>query len=749
MLNYQTLLTPNTPEGFELIQETMAIAEIFTNENIALDKDALFLIAFIVKVKDAKSTPYRKPKEFKLSKIIEAVKNNDIGIGKMIIPEFIYTDEDELSGKAIEQRDHRYDMVQEALSHGENLYFRHHGDNLIQNLALKYSMKRERVQELINDFYRFGRRKNALLSQRGRARTRPSREYKKLGRRREEYDEGYIGTNVSPDAITNMAVTARKWLLGEFGSSYQHTYEEYLKEHHDVDVLIDPRGIGSTIELRDSNSAITFDQFYRWLPEALGMTRAKVNKKRRNSKNYESNFEAHDGSSAENCFGSAHIYQMDSTEMDLELVFSLDRSKVIGVVTLYVIRDVYAGAIVGLHIGVGKASFKEARMAIFNAFRNKQAMAKEYGVELAEDDWVEGGKCAVLLVDNEELANNISEGVPASANFEVRFSRTYRGDDKGLIESAFHIFHSMFKRFKIKGFKHKNLLGRNRNKAKKEASLTINEAMKILIIYTVYHNKYLENPRIPIEASARQDGVSKICREVWNWGLENRFFIPEEISDKELYLQLLETVKIKPDRGVFKIPETGLHYTIRGHIPNKELLDKVANSRLKKPFKCRYLRQLTNFIFVEVNNQFYTAQLIDIEREYKDMSFAECIDITKIHTKKSRKTALENQKHKLGAAYDIGKVASDASEKTALAIAESDQLRVPRNDEDAKAIELQLAEIQERDRIKRIAEGDEYDVDPALIEGEIEPVEEETSEENDSNTYESTMANILGGLNHE
>jgi hypothetical protein len=517
-------------------------------------------------------------------------------------------------------------------------------------------------------------------------------------------------------------------------------------------MLIDPRGIGSTIEVRDPNSTITFDQFYRWLPEALGMTRAKVNKKRRNNKNYESNLEAHDGSSAEYCFGSAHVYQMDSTEMDMELVFSLDRSKVIGVVTLYVIRDVYSGSIVGLHIGVGKASFKEARMAIFNAFRNKQVFAKEYGVELSEEDWIEGGKCAVLLVDNEELANNISEGVPASANFEVRFGRTYRGDDKGLIESAFHIFHSMYKRFRIKGFKYKNLLGSNRNKPKKEAALTINETMKILIIYSVYHNKYLENPRIPIEAAAREDGVNKICREVWNWGLEKRFFIPEEISDKELYLQLLETVKIKPDRGVFKIPETGLRYTIRGHIPDKELLDKVANRRLQRPFKCRYLRQLTNFIFIEVNNQFYTAQLLDIDREYKNMSFAECIGIKEVHKKNSRTISRENQKYKLGAAYDIAKVASDASEATALAIAESEQPRVARNDEDAKAIELKLAEIQERDRIKRIAEDDDYDVEPALIEGEFEPVEEdtsETSEENDSNTYESTMANILGGLNHE
>lgn len=214
----------------------------------------------------------------------------------------------------------------------------------------------------------------------------------------------------------------------------------------------------------------------------------------------------------------------------------------------------------------------------------------------------------------------------------------------------------------------------------------------------------------------------------------------------------METIKIKPDRGVFKIPETGLHYTIRGHIPDKELLDKVANRRLQKPFKCRYLRQLTNFIFIEVNNQFYTAQLLDIDREYKNMSFAECIGIKEVHKKNSRKISRENQKYRLGAAYDISKVASDASEATALAIAESEQPRVARNDEDAKAIELKLAEIQERDRIKRIAEQDGHDVEPALIEGECEPIEEDTSEsseDNDDDTYESTIALLLGELNND
>lgn len=751
MLNYQTLLTPNTPLGLSLIPEVMAIAEIYPKE----EDDAVFLVAYFVKVKGAKSTPYRKPTKFNLREILKAIKNNDIGIAKMLFPEFMLQDDECLSDKAIEQRDHRYCMLEEALGHGRNLYFRRHGDKIIQTLAEKYSMKRDKVQELINDYYRFGRRKNALISQRGRSRTKPSRDYKKLGRRRDNFDDGDIGTNVSSDAKAKMATIGRKLLLGEFNSTYGYAYNQYLTKYHDVDLLIDPRGIGTTIEIKEPNSAISFDQFYRGMPEALGFTRARLNKKRSNLKKYEANVEAHDGSAAAYAYGPGHIYQMDSTEMDLELVFSLDRSKLIGVVTLYVIRDVSSGSIVGLHIGVGKASFKEARMAIFNAFRNKKKFAAEYGVELTEDDWIEGGKCAVLLVDNEELANNISDAIPASANFEIRFSRTYRGDDKGLIESAFHIFHSLFKRHKMKGFKHKNILGRNRNKAKKEAILTINDAMKILIIYTVYHNTHLENPRIPIEAQARRDGVNKICREIWLWGLENRFFIPEEISDKELYVQLLENIKLKPDRGVFKIPETGLLYTIRGYIPNKELLDKASKNHLNKTFNCRYLRQLTNFVFIEINNQYHLAKLHSNDREYEDMSFAECVEIKAIQKSNSKKLALENKKYALGTAYDINTVIDNAEKLTASAIKESGQPRIPKNCLVAKDIESQMAESHESERIINIANSEDTGIDILLIENtekeKIEPIKHESDDEDETtpSTYESTMLNMIRDLNND
>lgn len=743
MLNYQTLLMPNDTSGSLLIDEVMAIAEIFPKD------DAIFLVAYVVKTKKAKSTPYRKPIEFSLSAICDAINNFSIGTAMITLPGFMMQSDDQYNEAALAQREHRFAMVAEALEYKRDLYYRHHGDKLIQKLADKYKIKRDKVQELLNDYYRAGRKKNGLMSHRGRSRTKPSREYQKLGRNRVDFDDGDIGKNVFPEDLKHMKTIGRAMLLGEFSHSYKYAYDQFLTQYHSGKVHIDPRGIGTEIEIENPNTIISFDQFYRNMPNALEMTRAKINKKRHNKKNYDSNFEAHIGTGSEETFGPGHIYQMDSTELDLELVCSLDRSLVLGIVTLYVIRDVYTFAIVGVHIGVGKASYKEARLAIFNTFRNKKLFANEYGIDLHDNDWIESGSCQVLLIDNEEIANNISEGVAASLGIEARFSRTYRGDDKGLIESAFHIYHSLLKRTKVPGFKYKGLLGRNRFKPKREASLTVFESMKLIIIYAVYHNKSIENKRISLEAKAIEDEVLGIPRDVWVWGVENRFYAPCEMSEKELYLKLLETVKIIPKRGVFTHHVTRLKYTIQHAIQNKELLDKSPNSRLKKPFVCRYLRQTTNYILVEIGGQFHVAKLHSHDRGFKNLSFSEVPIIKKKLAAKSRKRENEEKKALLGVQYDIRAIADNAKEKTKKAIEQSVDGRKPVNSAIAKELEAEMADVREVERINSYVA---YDVEykdshdePQAIE-EIGDVGKTSAKEN---TYENSMNSILQGLQNE
>lgn len=748
MLNYGKILTPITPMGFSIIEETMAIAEFFHNEENS-NKSSIFLVAYFVRTQKAKSTPYIKPKEFKLNQIVDAVKNFDISVADIALPEFMLVDDSILGEKAIEQRDHRYQMVTEALTYEADLYYRHHGDGIISSLAKKYKMKREKVQELINEFYRGKREKNSLLSHRGRSRTKPSRAYKKLGRRRVNADEDDIGRNVSEDDLEKMATIGKILLLGEFHHPYIYAYHEFLKRYYGGKEYISPDGIKSWIEV-DKNDCPSLDQFYRHMPEALGLSRSKLNQKRKNRKHFESNEAPIAGTYADYCFGPGHVYQMDSTPMDLELVFDLDRSRLIGIATLYVIRDVYSMAIVGLHIGMGEASYKEARIALFNAIRNKKKFAAEYGIDLLDDDWLPEGKPAVLLVDNEEFQNNISEGVASWSSIEVRFARAYRGNDKGLAESSFHMIHSFFKRAKFPGYKYKNLMGRNRLKPKREAALTIYETMRSLIAFTVDHNSHKQNPLIALEAEARRQKVPEIPDRVWNWGLENRFYIPEEVSEKQLYIQLLETIWIKPQQGVFTMPVTGLDYTIRGNQFDKSILNKAINLRSKKPFACKYMRQLTNFIFIEINGIFYPAELIATHRAYKNLSYDECTLIKAAHQKDSKRIETDNLKFSLGLNQTTQNTIGEATSLTKGDIKKSGEPRSLEVDQEAKDIEGQILDQKERDRLLGY-----FPSDTGSQEGDESNTPEQTTNDDsvteDSNKtgYQTSMISILKGLNND
>jgi hypothetical protein len=751
MLNYGKILTPITLKGFSIIKETMAIAEFFPDENNP-NESVIFLVAYFVRIQKVKSTPYRKPKEFKLNQIVDAVKSFDISVADIALPSFMLVDDSVLGEKAIEQREHRYQMVTEALTYGAGLYYRHHGDGIIASLANKYKMKREKVQELINEFYRGKREKNSLLSYRGRSRTKPSRAYKKLGRKRVNADEGDIGKNISDDDIENMGIIGRKLLLGEFHQPFEFAYNEFLKKHHGGKEYISQDGVNSWIEV-DTNTCISLDQFYRHMPEALEISRSKFNQKRKNRKHFEANEAPIEGTYADYCFGPGHVYQMDSTPMDLELVFNLDRSRLIGIATLYVIRDVYTMAIAGLHIGMGEASYKEARIALFNTIRNKKKFAAEYGMDLLDDDFIPEGKPAILLVDNEEFQNNISEGVASWSSIEVRFARAYRGDDKGLVESSFQMIHSFFKRAKFPGFKYKNLMGRNRLKPKREAAVTIYEAMRSLIAFAVDHNSHKQNPLIALEAEARRQKVPEIPDRVWEWGLENRFYIPEPVSEKQLYIQLLETVWITPIKGVFSMPVTGLNYTIRGNPIDKSILNKAVNSRSKKSFACKYLRQLTNFIFIEVNGIFYPAELIATHRAYKNLSYDECTLIKEAHQKDSKRIEKDNLKYALGLNQVTQSMIDEATSLTKKDIKESGKPRNLEVDQEAKAIEGQILDQKERDRLLGYfpsnSDNDTQEGDEGIPHEHIITDDDSVTEDSNKTGYQTSMISILKGLNND
>ena len=623
MLSYTTLLSPNPLDDAPLFNEMMVVAAVFPEEH------DIWLLPYITQGENKTKSPDRKPISFDLDEIEEAIKNGDLTTDQLqlepykdVPEEFLFNKKRELIPSAVE-RNRRYEIVKAALADENKLFYPSHGCGVVAAIAKEFGVTRHNVQRYLNEYFRGGRHVNSLIPKTGRHSSSPKPGAKKIGAPRNTYAKGVVGKNVDSKDLENIRAIAFKYYLNKKQKSLKACHGLLNDEHYCVvKGKVYPDGSKTDPQYLPPNEQISLNQFYYWLPIAIGMSRNEIKAKRRQSATHKSNFAGRTGDVAYFAHGPGHIFQMDSTEMDIEIVSPYDRRVTLKKVTLYVVRDVYTRAIVGIHIASGKASWYEARLALLNTFRDKVTVAKEWGVNIDENDWIESGIPQMILVDNEEFANKISTSVGRDLGLTVLFGRAYSGDDKGLVESSFHMFHSMMKNEELAGFQYTGLIGRNRQLPMKTAALTPKEIMQILIIYAIYHNRCVWKEDYPLEQAAALDGVKDVCRDYWLWGLKNRNYYLTSKPLRTLYLSMLEVGELTVHKTHLLLKGTSLKYKC-DDVRVKHLQDKIEGRGTKPPLTCRYIRSTVNVILIELDNKLVVGELHSSQQRFKGLTHAE------------------------------------------------------------------------------------------------------------------------------
>ncbi|MDF3123494.1 hypothetical protein [Rheinheimera sp. 1928-s] len=623
MLNYDTLLSPNPLVESALVDETMVVVAVFP------ERDSIWLLPYITVGENKTKSPDRKPLEFELSCIESAIQNGDLVTEQLQlaayqdVPEEYLLDRDGNKIPSAVERDRRYEIVKKALSYEDELFYPLHGKGVIAKVAKEFKVTRHNVQRYLNEYFRGGRHINSLIPKTGRHSTAPGQDAKKIGAARSTEILGIVGKNVGPTDLKNICTIAKKHYVNKKGKSLQWCFKALLDEHYALikgKILQDGSRI-KTVHVPE-NEQISFGQFYYWLPIVLGMSRNEIKAKRRQYATHKSNFAGRTGEVAYNSLGPGQAFQLDSTELDIVIVSPYDRRVSLKKVTLYVVRDVYTRAIVGIHVASGKASWYEARLALLNAFRDKVLVAKECGLTIEASDWIESGVPQVLLVDNEEFANKISASVGRDLGLIVQFSRAYSGDDKGLVESSFHMLHAMMRNEELAGFQYKGLLGRNRQLPRTTAALTPRDLQQILIIFAIYHNRCVWKDDYPLEQAAAFDGVKEVCRDYWIWGIKNRPYYLTQKPLRTLYLSLLEVGELTLHKTHLMLKGTHIKYRC-DDVRVARLQDK-AEGRAKKPsLRCRYIRSTVDKILIELDGKLVIGELHSCQQQFQGLSHAE------------------------------------------------------------------------------------------------------------------------------
>lgn len=168
MLNWDTLLSPNSECDRPIIFETTVVASIFPY------RDRVWLLPYLTSGENKTQFPDRKPLEYCLSDILSSIKNEEVETNLLQlesykdVPEEYLLDAKGAKLPSTLERDRRYKIVSAALLDEDELFYAVHGAGVVAKVAQQFNVTRRSVQRYLNEYFRGGRHINSLIPKTGR-----------------------------------------------------------------------------------------------------------------------------------------------------------------------------------------------------------------------------------------------------------------------------------------------------------------------------------------------------------------------------------------------------------------------------------------------------------------------------------------------------------------------------------------------------------------------------------------------------
>jgi len=425
-----------------------------------------------------------------------------------------------------------------------NIFDKNQRAQFITEAATKLGRTKKNIIKYLRRWLQSGMACNALLPRYDNCGSpkRISPTGRRLGRYREsEKIEGIekTGVSITPEDEANFKAAIRLFHKNKNGAEpkLKKTYDQmvvkfYSREREDLRTGRIMRMPYSIAERP------TFRQFQYWYNKTLNPTRYIV--AAHGQKAYQANYRPKLGSSVDIAPYPMAVYAIDSTELDINLISSIESDRVIGRAKLYVVMDMSEGLVTGLHITPETATYTEAALAIENAFSDKVEFCQKYGLTITSEEWPAYGICQVLLADRgKELLSNQGTELSKKLRFRIDTTASYRGDMKGRVEQFFnHIREGLIA--KLPGYIPKRRIRGTPDPAV-YARLTLRELTHLVILYILEYNKTHFMKDYPLSLGQLQDSIAPVPLDLWNWGIANNTGSPRVEDPKILKLLLYPT----------------------------------------------------------------------------------------------------------------------------------------------------------------------------------------------------------------
>jgi hypothetical protein len=157
-------------------------------------------------------------------------------------------------------------------------------------------------------------------------------------------------------------------------------------------------------------------------------------------------------------------------------------------------------------------------MCIVSTTEDKVEFSKRYGVDITEDQWPSCYVPIRLIADRGEFLANAASSLTKNLNINLTNTPSYRPDLKSLVEVQMAVFQS-----KLKGILNglglidKNDEPRLTKDSRKQATLTLNDMMALIIREILFYNKNHWMDDYPLTSEMKRDNINPTPLEIFNW----------------------------------------------------------------------------------------------------------------------------------------------------------------------------------------------------------------------------------------
>ena len=462
----------------------------------------------------------------------------------------------------------------------------------------KYLVSKHKINRLITRWLQSGCDNYALLDHRAEGTRKAKGPYqytKRPGRKNKTKEE--TSTVILTDELRELFEKIIQKALSSKIVSFAQCFRDVVNEYYSSSLHLDD---SYKIIREDAVNTPTLRQFYYYRKTHSGVTDKDIYVAKNSEQEYRNNCRPLTGDTVFGTYGIGDRTEIDILDMDV-ILHACGLRLAAGRPHLYMIIDILTSIIPGFYVSYTNNSVTGLQGLLHNLGENKAELCRKYGIELKEDEWPSGFIPGSVFVDNgSDFASNQIMELFQRLGIERNLEPPAMGSMKGTVEQLFCQFYRTHKDLLEE---HGVILKRHDSNHYEEATLDMDDVIKIIILFIKCHNmQYMEN--YPVTREMIDENIE--CSPINLFRYFSERYPYRKITDTARYqIDCMFENKASAERG--EILFRGHHYLCDPK--DKAFMHDFAESGKNIKITIRYTRISADFIMYEHNGTWYRAVL--------------------------------------------------------------------------------------------------------------------------------------------